>query len=629
MPPPQLGIPEQLTLQAAPLQPTRILQELLPVQLTFVVFAAVLETVEAHALPPAQFTMHESPVHEIGFAHVSVSVHWMSHAGAVQMTAPVQLPAPTHLTLHASPAQRMVLVQEPAPTQLIAHELALWQSICPVHVPAPVQVTTQGMPSGQTMGFVHVPSTPQVTVQVPASLHVPTPASAQSAGHTAAASMRGAASASFVPASTGGGSPSLVTITSSPSRASVSLVLPSSAPNITSGKVHAAPASVPRLANARATMSLFFMGRVSRESRSLEDRPTHEDAQARPPPRGRHHGKIAAVRSRPPARRRSPRTIVDHRERCGFKLLTTMRVAIVGAGAVGGVIGARLHHAGHSVAFLTRGDSLEVLRADGLTLRTDDGTLATGPLAAFEDAAAIGPCELVIVTVKTWQVAALAPRLLPLVTQDTIVVPVQNGVEAADQLASALGDAAVVGGICHVIASREAPGRVTMKGPTLQLTLGERAGGASARLDRLAEILRGAAITTVVRSDIAVALWSKLLFVEPFGSVGAVTRASIDVVRALPETRALLVQAMKEVQAVAVGSGVPITDDGVTEALARIDAMPAGATTSMHRDLLEGRPSELEEQTGAVVRRGRSAGVACPVHEVLWASLLPQARLAR
>ena len=155
-----------------------------------------------------------------------------------------------------------------------------------------------------------------------------------------------------------------------------------------------------------------------------------------------------------------------------------------------------------------------------------------------------------------------------------------------------------------------------MKGPTLQLTLGERAGGASARLDRLAEILRGAAITTVVRSDIAVARWSKLLFVEPFGSVGAVTRA-------------LLVQAMKEVQAVAVGSGVPITDDGVTEALARIDAMPAGATTSMHRDQLEGRPSELEEQTGAVVRRGRSAGVPCPVHELLWASLLPQARLAR
>lgn len=129
IPPPQLGMPEQLTLHEAPLQPTRILHEPLPVQLTLVVFAAVLDTVDAHALPPAQFTMHESPVHEMGDAHVSVWVHWISHAVAVQMIGPVQLPAPMHPSLHASPAQRMVLVHDPAPTQLKAHELALWQSI--------------------------------------------------------------------------------------------------------------------------------------------------------------------------------------------------------------------------------------------------------------------------------------------------------------------------------------------------------------------------------------------------------------------------------------------------------------------------------------------------------------------
>jgi hypothetical protein len=129
MPPPQLGTPEQLMLHVAPLQPTRILHEPLPVQLTFVVFVAVLDTVDAHALPPAQLTMHDSPVHEIGFAQVSICVHWTSQAVAVQMMGCVQLPAPTHATLHASPAQRMVLVHEPAPTQLMAHELAPWQSI--------------------------------------------------------------------------------------------------------------------------------------------------------------------------------------------------------------------------------------------------------------------------------------------------------------------------------------------------------------------------------------------------------------------------------------------------------------------------------------------------------------------
>jgi len=128
MPPSQLGMPEQLTLHEAPLQPTRILHEPLPVQVTLVVFATVLDTVDAHAFPPAQLTMHESPVHEMGFAHVAVPVHWISHAVAVQMIGAVQLPAPTHPTLHASPAQRMVLVHEPSPTQLMAHELAAWQS---------------------------------------------------------------------------------------------------------------------------------------------------------------------------------------------------------------------------------------------------------------------------------------------------------------------------------------------------------------------------------------------------------------------------------------------------------------------------------------------------------------------
>jgi 2-dehydropantoate 2-reductase len=290
------------------------------------------------------------------------------------------------------------------------------------------------------------------------------------------------------------------------------------------------------------------------------------------------------------------------------------------------VLGALLARAGHSVAFVARGASLEVLRSDGLVVSTDTGPIATGPLAAFEEPAEVGPCELVLVTVKTWLVAPLAPTLRPLLARDALVVPLQNGVEAADHLARALGDEAVVGGLCHVIATRQAPGRMKVGGAAFQITLGERSGGTSERLDRLAEVLRAAGLTATVRSDIDVALWSKLLFVEPLGSVGAVTRSSVDVVRALPETRALLLQAMREVQAVALGAGVPVTDAVVTDAMARIDGLPVGATASMHRDLIEGRASELDEQTGVVVRRGRDTGVPCPVHDVLWASLLPLAR---
>jgi 2-dehydropantoate 2-reductase len=135
-------------------------------------------------------------------------------------------------------------------------------------------------------------------------------------------------------------------------------------------------------------------------------------------------------------------------------------------------------------------------------------------------------------------------------------------------------------------------------------------------------------ITTTVSPDIQVALWSKLLFVEPFGSVGAVTRSPADVVRSTPETRSMLEQAMREVLAVALARGVGVPDEAVGQSLARVDALPPGATASMHRDLVAGHPSELNEQTGAVVRLGRQAGVSRPVHDFLLASLLPGALAA-
>jgi 2-dehydropantoate 2-reductase len=254
--------------------------------------------------------------------------------------------------------------------------------------------------------------------------------------------------------------------------------------------------------------------------------------------------------------------------------------------------------------------------------------VTTGPLAAFDDPSRAGPCDAVVVTVKAWQVAPIAVSLAPLVAAGGFVVPVQNGVEAAEQLAAALGEEAVIGAVCHVLATREGPARVHVAGAPLHLTLGERSGGSSPRIERFAEVVRGAGMTASLSRDVRVAVWSKLLFVEPFGSVGAVTRTSIDVVRAIPETRALLEAAMREVAAVAVGCGVRLPDDAVSKAMARVDAMPEGATASMHRDLVEGRPSELSEQTGAVVRLGERAGVLRPVHDVLWASLLPQERQA-
>jgi 2-dehydropantoate 2-reductase len=236
---------------------------------------------------------------------------------------------------------------------------------------------------------------------------------------------------------------------------------------------------------------------------------------------------------------------------------------------------------------------------------------------------------VVVVAVKAWQVSGIAAGLQPLLKQDSTVIPTQNGVEAADQLQAALPGRAVVGGVCHVIAWLAQPAHVVHQGIPPQLTLGELSGGVSPRLEKIAQEFKRAGMTMFLSPNIQSDLWEKLLFVEPLGSVGAVTRVSADVFRSVPESRAMVVDAMREIQRVSTTLGIQLRADPVERSMARLDSLPAGATASMHRDIVEGRLSELEEQTGAVVRFGRKANAPAPVHEWLRSALLPQELQAR
>jgi 2-dehydropantoate 2-reductase len=239
------------------------------------------------------------------------------------------------------------------------------------------------------------------------------------------------------------------------------------------------------------------------------------------------------------------------------------------------------------------------------------------------------PFDAVLVCVKAGQVREVAAALRPLVGEGTVVVPLQNGVEAAEALSAELGAGRVAGGLCHVFAWREGPGEVRTTGTPLQITLGELKGPVTPRLTRLAEAIRGSGAGAVLADDVVAAAWEKFLFIDPFGSVGAVTRAPIGVMRSEPRTRALLVAAVEEVDALARARGVALAADAVARTLARYDELPAEATASMQRDVAAGRPSELHEQTGAVVRLGEAAGANVPVHRFLYAALLPQEAAAR
>jgi 2-dehydropantoate 2-reductase len=305
-----------------------------------------------------------------------------------------------------------------------------------------------------------------------------------------------------------------------------------------------------------------------------------------------------------------------------------MRIVVIGGGGVGGLLAGLLARAGEDVALVARGAQLEAVRREGLSVESPLGTFRVR-VPAEADPAALAPADAAIVAVKAWQVAGVAPTLAPLVARGGVVVPMQNGVEAPDRLAAALGAERVAGGTINVLAWIAGPGRIQHVGTAPRIALGERGAPTSARLEALAAALNAAGAEASVTADIDAAMWDKFLFVEPWGTVGAASRAPIGVMRTVPETRALLERTMREVDALARARGVRLPANTVEAALRRLEGVPPDATVSMQRDLGAGRPSELDDQAGAVVRLAREAGVPVPAHDALYAALVPQERAAR
>jgi 2-dehydropantoate 2-reductase len=305
-----------------------------------------------------------------------------------------------------------------------------------------------------------------------------------------------------------------------------------------------------------------------------------------------------------------------------------VRVAIAGGGGVGGLLAGLLARAGTQVSLLARGEHLRAIRANGIRIETPEGAF-TARVDASDSAADLPPAPALIVAVKTWQLPAALPALGALLEPSGVAVPLLNGVEAADVLASALGKDRVCGGLCHVFAWIEAPGLVRRAGIPPRVTVGELFGHGRERLEELCGALRDASAEASVSGDIRSALWEKLLFVGPLGAVGAAARVPAGRLRSIAETRALLERAMREVQAVARASGASIADAAVPAAMSRVDALPAEGTTSMHRDLLAGKRSELDDLVGAVLRAAGPRRVAVPAHQALQALLWPHELAAR
>jgi 2-dehydropantoate 2-reductase len=305
-----------------------------------------------------------------------------------------------------------------------------------------------------------------------------------------------------------------------------------------------------------------------------------------------------------------------------------MRIAVFGAGGVGGYFGGRLALAGEDVVFIARGAHLQAMRQEGLRVESPKGNFTVPSVQATDAPAQVGPVDAVLVAVKAWQVPEAAQAIRPMVGPETFVVPLQNGLEAPAQFAAALGASQVIGGTCVISSSISAPGCIQHAGLEPSVTFGELDNRPSPRVERLRQAFMRAEVTATVPADVQVAIWEKFMAIR-FGPVGAVTRAPVGVLCSIPETRRMVEQACHETLAVARARGIALPEDSPAKTVAALDSVPPGIIASLHRDIVAERPSEMDALIGALVRLGAEAGVATPVHTFLYHSLLPQELRAR
>jgi 2-dehydropantoate 2-reductase len=307
-----------------------------------------------------------------------------------------------------------------------------------------------------------------------------------------------------------------------------------------------------------------------------------------------------------------------------------MKIAVFGSGAIGGYFGGRLAQAGHDVTFIARGSHLDAIKADGLQVKSIHGDFVIHPVKATDRPEVVGIVDVVLCCVKSWQVSGIADSIRLLCGPQTVVIPLQNGVEAHTAFSQALDPKNIVPGVCRIISMIEAPGRIHHAGADPQLVVGELDGRISERVQEIARTFSNAAGMAVHASrHILPALWKKFMLIAPWGGLGALTRAPIGVIRSMAETRDMLVNSIREVFDVAVANGVAVDETAVDATMGFIDTLPPGGTASMQRDIMAGRPSELNEQSGAVVRFGGTGAVRTPVNRFIYHSLLPLERIAR
>jgi 2-dehydropantoate 2-reductase len=306
-----------------------------------------------------------------------------------------------------------------------------------------------------------------------------------------------------------------------------------------------------------------------------------------------------------------------------------MRTAIIGAGAVGGYYGAMLSRVGREVSFVARGAHLEAIRASGLRIESESVGSFTATVQAESDPSRIGPVDLVLFTVKTYDNATALPHIAPLLHDSTVVLTLQNGVDSAEQVAAVAGETRTIAGATYIATAVEAPGLIRQTGSHRRIVFGEwfaPAAQPSPRVVAIAETLKAADIHAEAVADSRVPIWEKFVYLAPFAAYTGAARLPIGRIWSDDDSRQSFLEAIAEVDAVARAAGIGVAPDLLERIGGYTATIPPTTRSSLLIDLSQGKRIEIESLAGSVVRRGHALGVPTPRMAALYAVLKPHAK---
>jgi 2-dehydropantoate 2-reductase len=305
-----------------------------------------------------------------------------------------------------------------------------------------------------------------------------------------------------------------------------------------------------------------------------------------------------------------------------------MKIAIIGTGGVGGYFGAKLCQAGHDVTFLVRGEHLRVMQTNGLTVKSILGDFKIDQVKATDNVKNIGTADLIILGIKAWQVKDMALELLDIIDKNTVVLPLQNGILATEELMEHIDRKHVIGGLCRIISKIESPGVIQHMGVAPTIVFGELDNSKSKRILEIQDIFNKAGFIGRVADDIEAELWKKFISICVSGLL-AVTRSTYGEIRTLKETRQLMIGLMSEIFILSKKMKINLESDFIEKTVSYIDGFSPDMTSSLARDVWAGKPSEIEYQNGTVVKLGNKYGVDTPINKFIYECILPMEKRAR